>query len=167
MNYFQGDAEHLRVARESCRLPLLRKDFIVDPWQVFESRVMGADCILLIVAALGAGQLQDLAGTAQAAGLDVLVEVHDEVELETALTSDAKLIGVNNRDLHQFTTDLGVSERLRPLIPAERCMITESGIHTRADVHRMLDCGVRTFLVGEAFMRAGDPGEALQGLFYS
>jgi indole-3-glycerol phosphate synthase len=140
---------------------------MIDPWQVLESRAMGADCILLIVAALGREQLGELAACAKEAGLDVLVEVHKEKELETALTTDARLIGVNNRDLHQFTTDLAVSERLRPLIPEGRRMITESGIHTPSDVRRMLDCGINAFLVGEAFMRADDPGLALQGLFYS
>lgn len=162
--YFQGSAVHLAAARAACALPVLRKDFIVDPWQILESRQIGADCVLLIVAALSAGQLQDLAGVAREAGLDVLVEVHDETELESALATDASLIGVNNRDLHRFTTDLGVSERLRPLIPPERCMITESGIHSRTDVRRMLDCGIDAFLVGEALMRAADPGQALQGL---
>lgn len=164
--YFQGSEAYLKTAVASCSLPVLRKDFMIDPWQILESRAMGADCILLIVAALEASQLQDLAAEAEDAGLDVLVEVHDEAELETALTTDANLIGVNNRDLHHFTTDLATSERLRPLVPQARCMITESGIHTRDDVQRMLDCGIRAFLVGEAFMRADDPGSALRGLFY-
>lgn len=164
--YFQGDERHLLSARANCSLPVLRKDFIIDPWQVLETRAMGADCILLIVAALGAGQLQDLAVRAGELGLDVLVEVHDEAELEIALATDARLIGVNNRDLNRFTTDLAVSERLRPLVPPARCMIAESGIHTRADVRRLQDCGVGAFLVGEAFMRAADPGQALQGLFF-
>lgn len=166
-SYFLGAAAHLEAARAACALPVLRKDFIIDPWQVFESRVMGADCILLIVAALEGEQLGDLFGTARETGLDVLVEVHDEDELETALTTDAQLIGVNNRDLHHFVTDLSVSERLRPLIPGPRCMITESGIHTRADVRRMREAGVNAFLVGEAFMRADVPGQALQGLFFT
>jgi indole-3-glycerol phosphate synthase len=166
-HYFRGAAAHLEAARGACELPVLRKDFIIDPWQILESRALGADCVLLIVAALEGDRLADLAGLAVETGLDALVEVHDEAELETALETNALLIGVNNRDLHHFTTDLGVSERLRPLIPAGRCMITESGIHTRTDVRRMLDCGVGAFLVGEAFMRADDPGLALQGLFYS
>lgn len=165
--YFQGSAACLASARQACALPVLRKDFIIDPWQVLESRAMGADCVLLIVAALSRGQLQELAGLASEFGLDVLVEVHDESELETALGGDASLIGVNNRDLRSFTTDLGVSERLRPLVPGGRCMITESGIHSRADVYRMQQCGVGAFLVGEAFMRAADPGKALQELFFS
>jgi len=164
--YFLGAAAHLEAARGASDLPVLRKDFIIDPWQILESRAMGADCVLLIVAALEVERLADLAGAARETGLDVLVEVHNEVELEAALETDAALIGVNNRDLHHFTTDIGVSERLRPLIPAGRCMITESGIRTRTDIRRMLDCGVGAFLVGEAFMRADDPGLALQGLFY-
>lgn len=164
--YFQGAPDHLESARSDCALPVLRKDFIIDSWQVPETRVMGADCMLLIVAALDPGQLQDLAGGGREIGLDVLVEVHDERELETALATDAGLIGVNNRDLDHFTTDLGLSERLRPLVPLGRCMIAESGIHTRADVRRLQDCGVGAFLVGEAFMRAEDPGQALQGLFF-
>jgi indole-3-glycerol phosphate synthase len=117
VNYFQGADADLAAARANCTIPVLRKDFLIDPWQVLESRLMGADCILLIVAALSRDQLQDLAGAAGIAGLDVLIEVHDEGELETALTTDVRLIGVNNRDLHRFVTDLGVSERLRPLVP--------------------------------------------------
>ncbi|WP_435791839.1 indole-3-glycerol phosphate synthase TrpC [Elongatibacter sediminis] len=163
--YFQGANEFLGEARSACSLPALRKEFIVDEWQIAESRVLGADCILLIVAALGHDQLQHFAGVAAEAGLDVLVEVHDEDELERALTTDARLIGVNNRDLRTFTTDLAVSERLRAGIPASRIMVTESGIHTRDDVERLLRGGIRAFLVGEAFMRADDPGAALQSLF--
>ena len=167
VTYFQGAAEYLDAAREACSLPLLRKDFIIDPWQVHESRVLGADCILLIVAALGRSQLQELAGLARSIGLDVLVEVHDEAELETALTTDARMIGVNNRDLRNFHTDLSVSEYLRPRIPAGRLMVTEIGIHTTSDVRRMLAADVRAFLVGEAFMRAADPGLALRNLFHA
>ena len=140
---------------------------MVDPWQVYESRALGADCILLIAAALGRGKLQDLYGLAQAIGLDVLVEVHDAGELEDALTTGALLIGVNNRDLHRFSTDLGVSERLRSLIPKATIMVSESGIHTPDDVARLRRCGVDAFLVGEAFMRAADPGAALRGLFFA
>lgn len=164
--YFLGAQAHLESARDACDLPVLRKDFIIDPWQVLETRAMGADCILLIVAALDGAQFHDLADFAGEVGLDVLVEVHDEPELEVALETGAGLIGVNNRDLHRFVTDLGVSERLRPFVPDGRCMITESGIHGRADVKRMLDQDIRAFLVGEALMRADDPGQALQGLFY-
>ncbi len=166
VDYFQGAPEYLQAARSACKIPVLRKDFIIDPWQVLESRAMGADCILLIVAALEKNQLLDLAGHAADLGLDVLVEVHDEEELEMALDTDAKLIGVNNRDLHRFVTALETSERLRPLIPEGRCMITESGIHTRSDVERLQGQGIHAFLVGEAFMRAEDPGAALRGLFF-
>jgi indole-3-glycerol phosphate synthase len=165
--YFQGADRYLAEARAACDLPVLRKDFTVDPWQVYESRVLGADCILLIAAALEPGQLQDLHGLACGLGLDVLVEVHDERELEQALATDAALVGVNNRDLHRFVTDLEVSERLRPGIPGDRLMVSESGIHTRGDVARLRRAGVDAFLVGEAFMRAADPGAALRDLFFS
>ncbi|MDX1554582.1 MAG: indole-3-glycerol phosphate synthase TrpC [Xanthomonadales bacterium] len=164
--FFQGHRAHLEAARANSALPILRKDFIIDAWQVLETRAMGADCLLLIVAALDPANLRELAAAAQETGLDVLVEAHNEGEIEAALTTDAPLIGVNNRDLHQFTTDLAVSERLRPMIPSGRCMITESGIHTRKDVQRMKACQVDGFLVGEAFMRAEDPGRALHGLFF-
>lgn len=164
--YFQGDNRYLQQARQACDLPVLRKDFICDEWQLYESRVLGADCILLIVAALTAQQLQQLDGRARELGLDVLVEVHDEAELEQALATGASLVGVNNRDLRDFTTDLAVSERLRPLIPDTRLMVTESGIHTTADVKRMQRSGISAFLVGEAFMRADEPGAALQNLFF-
>jgi indole-3-glycerol phosphate synthase len=164
--YFKGANEYLQQARNACSLPALRKDFLVDPWQVFESRVLGADCILLIVAALERAQLLDLDGLAREIGLDVLVEVHNEDELDDALATGASLIGVNNRDLHTFTTDLAVSECLRPMIPQDRTMVTESGIHSREDVARMGRCGIHAFLVGEAFMRREDPGGALRSLFF-
>jgi len=163
--YFKGANEYLQQARNACSLPALRKDFLVDPWQVYESRVLGADCILLIVAALERAQLLDLDGLAREIGLDVLVEVHNEKELDDALATGASLIGVNNRDLHTFTTNLAVSERLRPMIPEDRTMVTESGIHTQEDVARMGQCGIHAFLVGEAFMRCEDPGGALRALF--
>lgn len=164
--YFQGHLDDLGTARNACELPVLRKDFIVDPWQLLQSRCAGADCILLIVAALGHSQLQDLCGEALEWGLDVLVEVHDEAEMETALTlGDVCLLGVNNRNLHDFTTDLAISERLRELLPDERALITESGIRAPADVARMRAAGIHAFLVGEAFMREEDPGEALRELF--
>jgi indole-3-glycerol phosphate synthase len=166
VQYFQGSDRYLEQARAACSLPVLRKDFLVDAWQVYESRMLGADCVLLIVAALSRGQLQELDGLAQEAGLDVLVEVHDEKELEDALTTSARLIGVNNRDLHTFTTDLGTSERLRPLVPPDRTMVTESGIHSSGDVARMRRAGINAFLVGEAFMRVPDPGAALRQLFF-
>ena len=165
--YFQGCDRYLAEARAACALPVLRKDFTIDPWQIYESRALGADCILLIVAALERDRLQDLHGLALEIGLDVLVEVHDEQELEDALDTGAELIGVNNRDLHQFTTDLATSERMRPLIPKEKIMVTESGIHTAADVGRLRRAGIDAFLVGEAFMRAADPGAALRELFFT
>ena len=164
-DYFQGSDRFLVEARNACALPVLRKDFTIDPWQVYESRALGADCILLIVAALEPAQLLDLHALAREAGLDVLVEVHDEDELEHALACDPELVGVNNRDLHRFVTDLATSERLRPLIPKEKTMVTESGIASPADVQRLLRAGVDAFLVGEAFMRAEDPGMALRELF--
>ena len=164
--YFQGDDRYLVQAREACALPVLRKDFTVDPWQVYESRVLGADCILLIVAALERSQLEELHALARELGMDVLVEVHDEAELECAMACDAELIGVNNRNLHHFTTDLATSERLRSLIPKEKIMVTESGIRRPADVERLQRAGVDAFLVGEAFMRADDPGVALRDLFF-
>jgi len=163
--YFQGCEDYLVEARQACSLPVLRKDFMVHPWQIYESRAIGADCILLIAAALGRDQLQEFDGLANDLGLDVLVEVHDEAELEKALSTQATLVGVNNRDLHTFTTDLSTSERLRPLIPEQRTLVTESGIHTLDDVSRMTRAGIRAFLVGEAFMRADDPGAALRKLF--
>jgi indole-3-glycerol phosphate synthase len=164
--YFQGCDDYLLQARQACSLPALRKDFMVDPWQIHESRAIGADCILLIVAALQRDQLQELDGLAGEVGLDVLVEVHDERELEDALSTQARLIGVNNRDLHTFTTDLATSERLRPMIPTGRTMVTESGIHTLEDVRQLQSSRINAFLVGEAFMRSEDPGVALQKLFF-
>ena len=164
--YFQGSDSYLQQARDACSLPVLRKDFMVDPWQIHESRVLGADCILLIVAALPRALLQELDGLAREVGLDVLVEVHDEREMEDALSTQAGLVGVNNRDLHTFTTDLGTSERLVKMVPESRTMVTESGIHTLQDVKRMRASGIHSFLVGEAFMRSPDPGTALQQLFF-
>ena len=164
--YFQGADRYLVDARAACSLPVLRKDFMVDPWQIHESRLLGADCVLLIVAALERGRLQELDGLARDIGLDVLVEVHDESELEDALTTGARLVGVNNRDLHHFTTDLATSVRLRPLMPEDRLMVTESGIHTTADVARLRGSEINAFLVGEAFMREDDPGSALRALFF-
>ena len=164
--YFKGSDEFLRQARGACSLPALRKDFLIDSWQVYESRLLGADCILLIVAALDRARLQELDGLARELGLDVLVEVHNEAELEDALTTGATLLGVNNRDLHTFTTDLATSERLRPMVPTDRVMVTESGIHSLDDVARMRRSDIRSFLVGEAFMRQPDPGEALRALFF-
>ncbi len=164
--YFKGANEYLQQARGACSLPVLRKDFLFDPWQLYQSRLLGADCILLIVAALTRSRLQELEQLAQELGLDVLVEVHSEAELEDALTTGALLIGVNNRDLHTFSTDLATSEHLRSLIPADRLMVTESGINTHDDVMRMRRSDIQAFLVGEAFMRQPEPGNALRQLFF-
>ena len=151
--YFKGHRDFLAEARNACALPALRKDFIIDPWQIEESRCLGADCILLIVAALAQDQLVDLHGRAREAGMDVLTEVHDEAELERALELDDTLLGVNNRNLHTFETSLETSLRLKAMLPPERLLVTESGIRTRDDVRRMRDAHVHAFLVGEAFMR--------------
>lgn len=164
-DFFQGDDEHLRQARAACSLPVLRKDFIVDAWQVYEARVLGADCILLIVAALGDAQLVEFTGLADHLGLDVLVEVHDAGELERALALNTRLVGINNRDLRTFETRLETTLDLLPAIPDDRLVVTESGIHERADVSRMRAAGIHGFLVGEAFMRTPDPGETLRQLF--
>jgi indole-3-glycerol phosphate synthase len=166
-DYFQGSDRYLAEARAACSLPVLRKDFTIDPWQVYESRALGADCILLIVAALEPGQLRDLHALARDIGLDALVEVHDEDELEQAPACDPELVGANNRNLHDFVTDLATSERLRALIPKEKTMVTESGIRSPANVRRLLRAGVDAFLVGEAFMRVEDPGMALRELFFA
>jgi len=166
-HYFQGHEDDLKQARQACTLPVLRKDFIINPWQVYESRAIGADCILLIAAVLQRDQLQELDGLAIDLGLDVLVEVHDESELENALETQATLVGVNNRNLHTFATDLSTSERLCPMITGKRTTVTESGIHTAQDVNRMRRLNINAFLVGEAFMRSKDPGAALKDLFFS
>ena len=163
--FFQGADEHLVAARAACGLPVLRKDFVIDEYQVYEARAIGADCVLLIVAALGDAQLRELAGLAAHLDMDVLVEVHDEEELERALAVDAPLIGVNNRDLRTFRTDLETTLRLRALVPADRLLVTESGVHTREDVAHLRVGGVHAFLVGEAFLRAPEPGEKLRELF--
>lgn len=163
--FFQGADDHLAAARQTCELPVLRKDFMIDPYQIWESRVIGADCILLIVAALGDAQLLDLSGLALELGMDVLVEVHDREELERAQALRIPLLGINNRDLRTFETSLDTTLDLLPRIPDGHVVITESGIHSREDVLLMQEHGVHGFLVGEAFMRAPDPGEALAGLF--
>jgi len=163
--FFRGSGEHLAAARASSALPVLRKDFMIDPYQIWESRVMGADCILLIVAALGDAQLLDLSGLALELGMDVLVEVHEEQELERALALRLPLIGINNRNLRTFETTLDTTLRLLPGIPENHLVVTESGIHGREDVRRMQQHGVHGFLVGEALMRAEEPGEALAALF--
>jgi indole-3-glycerol phosphate synthase len=152
-------------ARAACALPALRKDFIVDEYQVHESRAMGADCILLIVACLDDAQLAAFEACAQAQGMDVLVEVHDEAELQRALRLRTALVGVNNRNLRTFEVSLDTTLSLRPQLPADRLLIAESGIVQRADVQRLRSAGVHAFLVGEAFMRAAEPGRALVALF--
>ena len=163
--FFQGAAEHLQQARAACALPVLRKDFMVDGYQVYEARAMGADCILLIAACLDGMQLADLEAQAHALGMDVLVEVHDEGELDRALRLKTPLVGVNNRNLRSFEVSLDTTLGLLPRVPNDRLLITESGILTRTDVRRLRDAGVNAFLVGEAFMRAADPGPALADLF--
>lgn len=163
--FFQGKLENVDIARRACRLPALRKDFIIDTWQVFESRVAGADAILLIVAALGDALMQELCGLALELDLDVLVEVHTEEELERALALPTPLVGVNNRNLETFETSLDTTLQLHSQLPADRLLITESGIQTREDVSRLRAAGVPAFLVGEAFMRADDPGARLRELF--
>ena len=165
-DYFQGDARYLAEAREACNLPVLRKDFMIDPWQILESRVMGADCILLIAAALEQSLLQELLNVARESGLDVLIEVHDEVEMERTLRLDHDLIGVNNRNLNTFETSLATSERLKEMVSGDHLLVTESGIKTAGDVKRMQDSGINAFLVGEAFMREKDPGNALKRMFF-
>jgi indole-3-glycerol phosphate synthase len=163
--FFQGSATYLQQARSACALPVLRKDFIVDAYQVFEARAMGADCILLIAACLDDAQMADLEAHAQALGMAVLVEVHDGAELDRALRLTTPLVGVNNRNLRSFEVSLDTTLALLPQVPGDRLLVTESGIVARADVQRMRAAGVNAFLVGEAFMRAPDPGAALVALF--
>jgi indole-3-glycerol phosphate synthase len=163
--FFQGADAHLQEARAASALPVLRKDFIIDAYQIFEARALGADCVLLIAAALGDAQMSELAHLAHDMGLDVLVETHDADELERALQLTTPLIGINNRDLHTFETRLETTLALLPQIPKDRIVITESGIHTPEDVARMRRHGVHAFLVGETFMKAPEPGKKLQELF--
>lgn len=163
--FFQGGVKDLQQARQACDLPVLRKDFVIDTYQVYETRAMGADAILLIVAALDAAQCRELAQLATELALDVLVEVHDEYELETALTLDSKLVGVNNRDLHTFVTSLETSARLAARIPPACLGVAESGILSAGDVAYLLEHGMHAFLVGEALMKAVDPGQKLRELF--
>ncbi|EIC31091.1 MULTISPECIES: indole-3-glycerol phosphate synthase TrpC [Methylomicrobium] len=163
--YFQGSEVYLQLVRERCPLPVLRKDFMIDPYQVYEARALGADCILLIAAALEDGQMRELAELAARLGMDVLVEVHNEEELHRALQLDTKLIGINNRNLRTFETTLQTTLDLKAQIPEDRLVITESGIHMPDDVKLMLDNGIYAFLVGEAFMRADSPGQKMRELF--
>jgi indole-3-glycerol phosphate synthase len=170
-DFFQGDDAHLRQARAACALPVLRKDFTIDAYQLAEARALGADCILLIVAALDDAALADLCAQALDSGLDVLVEAHDAAELERALRLPATggrlpLLGVNNRDLRSFEVSLDTTLALREAVPAGRILVTESGIAAPVDVARMRAAGVHAFLVGEAFMREPDPGTALRRLFF-
>jgi indole-3-glycerol phosphate synthase len=166
-SFFQGAADDLVAARAACALPVLRKDFVVDPYQVYEARAWGADCILLIAAALTLDTMRQLDQLAHAEGMSVVVEVHDAAELEAALALDTPLVGINNRDLRTFVTRLETTYSLLDQIPAGRIAVTESGILAQADVQAMRSRGVHAFLVGEAFMRSPDPGEALSGLFFT
>lgn len=165
VDFFQGDDAYLRQARAACTLPVLRKDFVLDEYQIVEARALDADCILLIVAALSDAQLAEFSALAHSMGMDVLVEAHDAAELARALATPARLIGINNRDLRTFATSLDTTVTLRERVPAERVLVTESGIHTREDVARLRAANVHAFLVGEAFMRAADPGAQLEQLF--
>ena len=165
VDFFQGHDEFLQQARNATKLPALRKDFTIDPYQIWEARALGADCILLIVAALEETQLRELNACAIEAGLDVLVEVHNADELQQALRLDNKLIGINNRDLHTFNTTLNTTYELLTMIPDNRIVVTESGIHSIDDVKAMRGHGVNAFLVGETFMRAEDPGLQLLEMF--
>ncbi|MFQ5661532.1 MAG: indole-3-glycerol phosphate synthase TrpC [Gammaproteobacteria bacterium] len=166
VEFFQGSDEHLKQARNACTLPVLRKDFTIDPYQVYEARAIGADCILLITAALTDAQMQELAGTAIELDMDVLVEVHDREELERGMMLRVPLIGINNRDLHTFNTTLDTTLGLLVDVMADRTIITESGIHSRDDIALMRKKNsVNAFLIGEAFMSAPEPGEKLKELF--
>jgi len=165
IDFFQGHDTFLREAREACSLPVLRKDFIVDAWQVYEARLLGADCLLLIVSALGDAALAELCHLAMDLGMDVLVEVHDLDELERALQIPAPLLGVNNRNLRTFEVSLDTTLSMLSAVPGDRLLVTESGIHTPEDVAKMRANGVQAFLVGERFMRAPDPGAELARLF--
>ena len=163
--YFQGSSDYLKQARASCDLPVLRKDFMVDPYQVYEARAMGADCILLIAACLDDAQMAELEALAHGLNMAVLVEVHDRAELERALKLKTPLVGINNRDLRSFEVSLDTTLGMLADVPADRLLVTESGILNSADVRKMRDHGVNAFLVGEAFMRAKEPGAALAELF--
>jgi indole-3-glycerol phosphate synthase len=167
IDFFQGADAYLQQARAACSLPVIRKDFMIDPYQIVEARALGADCVLLIVSALEDSKMAELAAVAKSVGLDVLVEVHDAAELERALkTLDTPLVGINNRNLHTFDVNLETTLDLLPQVPRDRLVITESGIFNRADVELMEISDVYSFLVGEAFMRAQHPGAELQRLFF-
>jgi indole-3-glycerol phosphate synthase len=162
--YFQGHEDYLVAARAACGLPVLRKDFMVDPWQVAEARAIGADAILIIVAALDDSEMQEIEAAAMERGMDVLVEVHNEAEVERAARLQSRLIGVNNRDLKRFVTDIGTTERLAPLMPDGTLLVSESGINSHADLVRLSACGARVFLVGESLMRQDDVTAATRTL---
>ncbi len=164
--YFQGHEDYLKEARAACSLPVIRKDFLVDPYQIYEARQIGADCVLLIVSALSDMQLQDLEGLALELGLDVLVEVHDAKEMESALKLQTPLLGINNRNLHTFDVTLQTTYGLLDMVPQGKLLVTESGIFGRDEVAEMRQHNVHGFLVGEAFMRAEEPCEELQKLFF-
>ncbi len=166
-DFFQGHDDYLVAARNACRLPVIRKEFIVDPYQVYQARAIGADCILLIVAALEEQALKDLYSLSGDLGMDTLVEVHNQHELEQAMQLELDIIGINNRDLHSFETSLPTTLDLLNQLPETCLVVTESGIHRSEDVQLMRDHGVNSFLVGEAFMRAEDPGAELRALFFS
>ena len=167
IDFFQGADAYLQQARAACKLPVIRKDFMIDPYQIVEARALGADCVLLIVSALDDVKMAELASVAKGVGLDVLVEVHDGAELERALKIlDTPLVGINNRNLHTFDVSLETTLDLLPRVPRDRLVITESGILNRADVELMEISDVYSFLVGEAFMRAENPGHELQRLFF-
>jgi indole-3-glycerol phosphate synthase len=165
VDFFQGADEYLKMARSASALPVIRKDFIIDEYQIYEARAMGADCILLIVSALSEQQLNQLHEVARSLGMDVLIEVHDEAELDIALKLDNPMVGINNRNLHSFEVSLENTYQLLSKIPADKIVITESGIHSPADVAAMRQHNVNAFLVGEAFMRSEEPGKRLAEMF--
>lgn len=167
IEFFKGSDDYLKLAHNACELPILRKDFMIDPYQVYEAKVIGADCILIIVSALSDMQMQDLVGIANEIGLDVLVEVHDREELERGLMLRTPLIGINNRDLHTFETDLDTTLGLLTDVFHDRTVVTESGVNTQDDIKLLRKNNVNAFLIGEAFMKADDPGEELKRLFFS
>ena len=162
--YFGGHLHHLRAARAAVEIPILRKEFVIDQRQLYEARAAGGDAVLLIVAVLEPEWLAELLGLTRELGMAALVEAHDEAEVEAALAADARVVGVNNRDLRSFAVDLATTERLAPMVPADRVLVAESGVHTRADVERLAAAGADAVLVGTALMRADDPGEALRAL---
>ena len=166
-HFFQGMPEHLQQVRSQCVLPILRKDFLIDEYQIYEAALWGADCILLIAAALDKSRLLAFEALANELGLSVLVEVHNEIEIERALRLKTPLIGINNRNLHTFQVSIDTTLELMSLIPSDRLIVTESGIMTRSDINELLAAGIEAFLVGETLIRAPDPGEALHNLFFN